>query len=121
MEKYYTYAYLHEDKTPYYIGKGKSNRAYKKHQKGINVPKDETKILILKQNLTEEEAFKHEKYMIAVFGRKDLGNGILYNKNAGGNGSSGKIYSQIERSRIRQNVLGKKWWNRKFSFQRVSR
>ena len=111
MEKYYTYAYLHEDKTPYYIGKGKSNRAYKKHQKGINVPKDETKILILKQNLTEEEAFKHEKYMIAVFGRKDLGNGILYNKNAGGNGSSGKIYSQIERSRIRQNVLGKKWWN----------
>ena len=35
--------------------------------------KDKSRIIFLKQNLTEEEAFKHEIYMIAVFGRKDLG------------------------------------------------
>ena len=85
---YYTYAYLREDKTPYYIGKGKGNRAYRRRKTDIKPPKDKSRILILKQNLTEEEAFKHEIYMIAVFGRKDLGTGILYNKTDGGDGSS---------------------------------
>lgn len=42
------------------------------------------KIMLLKTNLTEEEAFKHEKYMIAVFGRKDKGTGILRNRSDGG-------------------------------------
>jgi hypothetical protein len=85
---YYTYAYLREDKTPYYIGKGKGRRAYKKHQKGISVPKDKSRIIFLKQNLTEEEAFKHEIYMIDVFGRKDLRTGILRNMTNGGEGNS---------------------------------
>ena len=90
---YYTYAFLREDKTPYYIGKGKKNRAYKARRKGIKAPKDKSRILILKQNLTEAEAFRHEIYMIAVFGRKDLGIGILYNKTNGGEGASGAIRS----------------------------
>jgi hypothetical protein len=108
MNEYYTYAYLREDGTPYYIGKGKKDRAFKKHK--VETP-PKNRILFLKKSLTEEEAFQHEKYMIAVFGRKDLGTGILENKNAGGNGSSGKIYSEEERERIRNEVLGRKWWN----------
>jgi hypothetical protein len=80
--EYYTYAYLREDKTPWYIGKGKDRRAYKKHD--FFSPPPIERILILKKNLTEKEAFKHEKYMIAVFGRKDLGTGILRNKTDGG-------------------------------------
>jgi hypothetical protein len=106
--RYYTYAYLCEDGTPYYIGKGKENRAFKKHSVGTP-PRD--RILFLKKNLTEKEAFAHEMYMIDVLGRIDLGTGILKNKNAGGNGSSGKVYSQEERDRIRKDVLGRKWWN----------
>ena len=89
--KYYTYAYLREDKTPYYIGKGKGNRAHKRSKTDIKPPKDKSRILILKNNLTEEEAFRHEVYMIAVFGRKDLGTGILYNKTDGGDGISGFV------------------------------
>ena len=90
--QYYTYAYLREDGTPYYIGKGKGDRAYAKHRrkKDLSVPSKE-RILILKQNLTEEEAFRHEIYMIAVFGRKDLGKGILRNLTNGGDGTSGII------------------------------
>ena len=100
MEKYYTYAYLREDRTPYYIGKGKGRRVYKKGRGEVNPPKDKSRIIFLKQNLTEEEAFKHEIYMIAVFGRKDLGTGILRNKTDGGEGSSGAAVSQETRQKI---------------------
>jgi hypothetical protein len=48
---------------------------------------------MLKTGLSEEEAFKHEVYMIAVFGRKDLGTGILHNRSDGGEGSSGHVPS----------------------------
>ena len=100
--RFYTYAYLREDKTPYYIGKGKGNRAYRRRYKGIKPPKDKSRIIVLKQNLTEEEAFKHEIYMIAVFGRKDLGTGILYNKTNGGDGCSGAIRTEETKQKIRE-------------------
>ena len=87
MRKYYTYAYLREDKTPYYIGKGSGRRAYVREGRNIHTP-PEDRILILKKNLTEEEAFRHEKYMIGVYKLKTEG-GILHNKTYGGEGASG--------------------------------
>jgi len=92
--QYYTYAYLREDGTPYYVGKGKGRRVYKKGRVEIKPPKDKSKVIFLKQNLTEQEAFKHEIYMIAVFGRKNLGTGILRNRTNGGDGPSGSIRSE---------------------------
>ena len=87
---YYTYAWIRIDGTPYYIGKGKSDRAYSRRIVGqFKPPSDTKRIILLKQNLTEEEAFKHECYMIAVYGRKDLGTGILHNLTDGGEGCSG--------------------------------
>jgi hypothetical protein len=101
---FYTYAYLREDRTPYYIGKGKGNRAYKKSKNDIRPPKDESRIILLKQNLSEEEAFQHEKYMIAILGRRDLGTGILHNRTDGGEGSSGVL--QTEETKLkRSNAL----------------
>jgi hypothetical protein len=98
MNDFYTYAYLREDRTPYYIGKGKDDRCFIKGKKeNVHLPKDKSRIIFLKQNLTEEEAFKHEKYMIAVFGRKDNGTGILRNLTDGGEGSSGWVPSEETR------------------------
>ena len=120
--RFYTYAYLREDRTPYYIGKGCGNRLHTKGKREFNSPKDKLRVIFLKHNLTEEEAFKHEIYMIAVFGRKDLGTGILYNKTSGGEGPSGSIRSEGQRRKqsearkgkyIGKNnpTYGKKWWN----------
>lgn len=82
---YYTYAYLTNTGTPYYIGKGSGSRLYDHRGKNCNPPKDRNRIIKLKQNLTEEEAFKHEIYMISVFGKKCDGTGILMNIADGGN------------------------------------
>ena len=102
---YYTYAYLREDKTPYYVGKGRGNRAYDKRRR-IKPPKDKSRILLLKKNLTEAEAFKHEVYMIFVLGRKDLGTGILHNLTNGGEGVSGRVKSKTERQAISERMSG---------------
>jgi hypothetical protein len=98
--RFYTYAYLREDRTPYYIGKGENDRIYKKKKSEIKPPKDKSKVIFLKQNLTEEEAFRHEIYMIAVFGRKDLGTGILRNRTNGGEGSSGAIHTPETKAKM---------------------
>ena len=98
--RFYTYAYLREDRTPYYIGKGKRSRAYSRWRNGLNPPKDKSRIIFLKKNLTEEEAFRHEIYMIAVFGRKDLGAGILHNKTDGGEGKTGYIHTKETKEKI---------------------
>ena len=98
MNEYYTYAYLREDGTPYYIGKGKNDRITDKNHK-IYIPSKERRIY-LKRNLTEQDAFKHEIYMIAILGRKDLGTGILRNRTDGGDGVSGMVMSEETRKKI---------------------
>jgi hypothetical protein len=61
----------------------------------------------LKTGLSEEEAFRHEVYMIAVFGRKDLGTGILRNRTNGGDGTSGRICSNATRRKLSSAHTGK--------------
>jgi hypothetical protein len=105
--EYYTYAYLREDGTPYYIGKGKGKRAYRRDGRICPTPKDDKKIIFLKQNLTEEESFKHEIYMIAVLGRIDLGTGILRNLTDGGDGVSGMVVGEETRLKLSSMRKGK--------------
>lgn len=104
--EYYTYAYLREDGTPYYIGKGKSNRINNVLH-NINLPPEERRIF-LKTNLTDEEARKHEIYMIAVLGRKDLGTGILRNMTDGGEGCAGRVLSEETKKKLSEAHKGRK-------------
>ena len=85
--RFYTYAYLRKkDRTPYYIGKGTGKRAYDRHTHRVKVPDDRDRIIFLKENVSEKEAWNYEREMIQFYGRKDLGTGILRNMTDGGEG-----------------------------------
>lgn len=109
-KRFYTYAFLRRDGTPYYIGKGTGKRCYDNTGRRVcKRPRDKSRILILKKGLTEGEAFKHEIYMIAVYGRKDLGTGILRNLTDGGEGMSNPAERVRKKLRINAKKHGKEF------------
>ena len=102
---YYTYAYLREDKTPYYIGRGKHHSGYKYHRMTqkhtCGIPPQERR-LILKDNLSKEQAIKHEEYMIDLFGLVWDETGVLRNhvRDSRGGSCKGRKLSEETKQKI---------------------
>jgi hypothetical protein len=104
-KNHYTYAYLRLDGTPYYIGRGKGRRAFSKNHTVPPPPKE--RVLFLKTGLTFAESVQHEIYMIAIFGRKNNGTGILRNLTDGGDGTPGFKFSEEQLQHRREVQTGR--------------
>jgi len=107
MNTYYTYAYLREDGTPYYIGKGKGRRAFRRSRSGVVVPPRE-RIKLLVENTTEEWALFIEMCLIDKWGRLNDGTGILENFTDGGEGISGYKHTTETKEHFRDLYKGRK-------------
>ena len=98
---YYTYAFLREDGTPYYIGKGSGNRLNVKSGRTIPAPTDQSRIIKLKEFECEKDAFRHEVYMISVLPN-------LRNLTEGGEGTTGRVMSEEQKKNLSEYWSGKK-------------
>ena len=107
MPVFYTYLWLREDGTPYYVGKGSGDRATQS-TKYHRPPKDKSLILI-QDFPTEEDAFSAEKFLVEYYGRKETGTGPLINRTDGGKGGmTGYKHSKETREKISKNFVGRR-------------
>jgi hypothetical protein len=106
MIEYYVYAYLREDGSPYYIGKGKGRRAYSKSH-SVKLPADKSRIVFITSNLTDAESQMLEVQLIEQYGRKDLGTGILRNMTNGGDGGEGYKHTKEMIEYLREKSIGR--------------
>ena len=109
----YVYCYLRKDGSPYYVGiSGRSARPTVKHRTnrgGVQVPRDRSRIRVLRSGLTREEACEWEMFNIQQYGRKDIGAGILRNRTDGGdNGGLGHRHSEEHKAYIASVHRGRK-------------
>jgi len=105
--RFYVYMYLrskdseHGPKlSPYYVGKGTGWRVFHKNRCSAPPPRDKSYIVFVQEGMTEQEAFALEQYCITLYGRIDLGTGILRNLTNGGEGISGFTQSEETRKKI---------------------
>ena len=120
--QYYTYIYYDPSRNnePFYIGKGKNERAWEhlgmldrgkphplKHRLQFMKKNNIFPIIGIYSDLDEELAHLTEIELISKFGRKNLGKGTLLNLTDGGEGASGCVRSAETRYKIGQANIGK--------------
>jgi hypothetical protein len=108
VKQFYTYLWLRENNTPFYVGKGTGQRDYTRRGHRANVPPKERIVIYPAQS--EADAFETEVALIWYYGRKSLGTGCLINLTDGGTGVSGAKIIRSEDSIRKQvaSMLGRK-------------
>lgn len=116
--RFYVYAHLRKDGTPFYVGKGKDKRVIDKTSRSewwwniVNADYTDTQLpnyVLLAEHLTEQEALDLEVQYIAKYGRKNVHpHGILINNTDGGEGTVGVILSEVTRKKMSLARKGKK-------------
>ena len=123
--KFYVYEHIRKDNnTCFYVGKGTGNRAYNLDRGNFhNSVRDEygCRVEIIKDGLTEEEAFKLEReriedyvitfgYGAPIEGYDDYDHNLPYLTNFtwGGEGVSGRKHSEEEKQKMSKAKKGKK-------------
>jgi hypothetical protein len=108
MENFYTYLWLREDGTPYYVGKGVNHRGFTSAMHRLPCPSDKSRIII-QEWLSEIDAYEAEKFLIAYYGRKDLSEGCLRNLTNGGDqppSRKGAKHTEASNQKNREAHLG---------------
>jgi hypothetical protein len=123
--RFYVYILLDPRKgvlTPFYVGKGSGQRVLNhfnpsSKRKSGNILKNsvldkirtaglQPSYAIIQDQLTEIDAFRLERALVARFGRRNLGEGILTNLTDGGDGCSRVLVSEDTREKMRQRMHG---------------
>lgn len=121
--KYYLYRHIRPDKNePFYIGIGTKvsignvySRAYTKCKRTkiwndiVNKNNGQYEIEIILESNDYVFIQNKEKEFIALYGRKDLGAGILANLTDGGEGCVGVKMSDETKQKLSTKALGRKW------------
>jgi hypothetical protein len=110
---YYIYIHITLQGEPFYVGRGKGNRAYIKKGRSEYwnniVNKYDYDILLLENNLNYDDACNLERYWIKRIGRIDKGEGKLINFTDGGDGGSHGIIMTDERREKHRTLKGKSY------------
>ena len=118
MNVFYVYVYIDpRDGVPFYIGKGRDNRAYvhltaSAMQTGLDkgwffyrklrkllASGTSPEIRFLCKELTEDQSFYWETFFIIALGRRDIKTGCLCNHTNGGDGPSHKGHQHSEETK----------------------
>ena len=107
---FYTYAHYKPDNSVFYIGKGCGRRAWSiknrnPHWRNVVAKHSLHKVEVLARWSTEQEAFEHEKFLIACF--RDMGYSMA-NITNGGDGCSGLVHTDAVKQKLSQVHKGKK-------------
>jgi len=109
------YVYVYRDprttknRQPVYVGKGSGDRDLSHWSRGShNKPLQDFLSHLKRRGLlpicervfesdNEDPAFAKERELIALYGRRDLGTGTLFNRTDGGEGASGYVKTEVQK------------------------
>lgn len=115
LNRFYIYTSWHHDTghpVCFYVGKGSKNRAHSEYDRSAFwwrvAKKHGYTNVIVKDVLTEAEAFELERTLIKSIGRRDLKLGTLVNMTDGGEGTAGYVFSDEAKLKMSVAATGRK-------------